>query len=134
MAQLTLKTGFDVDYYLDQVGADYYLTAGEEPPGAPGWAQALGRPRPDRSRSTRRRCAALYHHDVGPEGEPLATQAAQGLGMTARRPRIGLREAITAAVTASRPVRDAGGDPGDRAPGEGEDPDSDTVLRLHTEP
>ena len=33
MAQLTLKTGFDVDYYLDQVGADYYLTAAGEPPG-----------------------------------------------------------------------------------------------------
>jgi hypothetical protein len=31
MAQLTLKTGFDVDYYLDQVGANYYLSATGEP-------------------------------------------------------------------------------------------------------
>ena len=32
LAQVTIATGFDVDYYLDQVGADYYLTAGGEPP------------------------------------------------------------------------------------------------------
>jgi len=25
--KVTVATGFDVDYYLDQVGADYYLTA-----------------------------------------------------------------------------------------------------------
>ena len=33
---MTVATGFDVDYYLDQVGADYYLTAAGEPPGT--WA------------------------------------------------------------------------------------------------
>ena len=33
---MTVATGFDVDYYLDQVGADYYLTAAGEPPGI--WA------------------------------------------------------------------------------------------------
>jgi len=33
---VTVATGFDVDYYLDQVGADYYLTAAGEPPGI--WA------------------------------------------------------------------------------------------------
>ena len=36
MAQVTVATSFDVDYYLDQVGADYYLTAAGEPPGI--WA------------------------------------------------------------------------------------------------
>ena len=33
MAQVTLKSGFDVDYHLGQVGVDYHLTAGGEPPG-----------------------------------------------------------------------------------------------------
>jgi len=33
---VTVATGFDVDYYLDQVGVDYYLTAAGEPPGV--WA------------------------------------------------------------------------------------------------
>ena len=44
MAQVTIKTIFDVDYYLDQVGADYYLNAEGEPPGIWGgkFAERLG--------------------------------------------------------------------------------------------
>ena len=71
MAQVTIKTGFDVDYYLDQVGADYYLTAAGEPPGI--WAGAaapglglVGQVDPDVMR-------ALYHHDTAPDGVPLGT-------------------------------------------------------------
>ena len=97
MAQLTLKTGFDVDYYLDQVGADYYLTASGEPPGV--WmgtgAENLGltgEVDPDTMR-------ALYHHDVGPDGEPLNTrQRKPQYDTTAAEERA--REAIEAAVAA----------------------------------
>jgi hypothetical protein len=66
VAQVTIKTGFDVDYYLDQVGADYYLTAAGEPPGV--WAGSaapglglVGLVDPDVMR-------ALYHHDTAPAG------------------------------------------------------------------
>ena len=97
MAQLTLKTGFDVDYYLDQVGADYYLTAAGEPPGV--WmgtgAERLGLTGEVDPGTMR----ALYHHDVGPDGEPLV--------MRQRRPRYDTtaaeeraREAVEAAVAA----------------------------------
>ena len=97
MAQLTLKTGFDVDYYLDQVGADYYLTASGEPPGV--WmgtgAENLGltgEVDPDTMR-------ALYHHDVGPDGEPLNTrQRKPRYDTTAAEERA--QEAIEAAVAA----------------------------------
>ena len=41
MAQVTIATGYDVDYYLDQVGVDYYLTAAGEPP-ASGRARRRG--------------------------------------------------------------------------------------------
>ena len=41
MAQLTLKTGFRRRFYLDQVGADYYLTASGNRL-ACGWAPAPG--------------------------------------------------------------------------------------------
>src|ERR1700733_15297988 len=71
MAQVTIKTTFDVDYYLDQVGADYYLTAEGEPPGiwfGQGAADLglSGEVGPDVMR-------ALFHHDIGPDGTPLAT-------------------------------------------------------------
>ena len=97
MAQLTLKTGFDVDYYLDQVGADYYLSAAGEPPGI--WmgtgAESLGltgEVDPDTMR-------ALYHHHVGPDGEPLATRQRKPVyDTTAAEERA--REAIEAAVAA----------------------------------
>ena len=52
MAQVTVATGYDVDYYLDQVGVDYYLTASGEPPGiwAGKGAEALGLRGPGRPR------------------------------------------------------------------------------------
>jgi conjugative relaxase-like TrwC/TraI family protein len=71
VAQVTIATGFDVDYYLDQVGADYYLNAAGEPPGiwagsaAPGLG-LVGQVDPDVMR-------ALYHHDTAPDGTPLMT-------------------------------------------------------------
>jgi len=63
MAQVTLKTGFDVDYHLDQVGVDYHLTAGGEPPGRwmgrgaakLGLSGRVGGPAP-RARPMLRRC------------------------------------------------------------------------------
>ena len=71
MAQVTIKTGYDVDYYLDQVGADYYLTAAGEPPGIWGGAAApglglVGHVDPKVMRG-------LYHHDVAPDGTLLGT-------------------------------------------------------------
>src|SRR5216683_398558 len=80
MAQVTLKSGFDVDYHLGQVGVDYHLTAGGEPPGR--WmgrgAEALGlsgriggtsAEGPANAEAMR----GLYHHDVAPDGTPLTT-------------------------------------------------------------
>jgi conjugative relaxase-like TrwC/TraI family protein len=72
LLQVTIATGYDVDYYLDQVGADYYLSAAGEPPGiwagqaAPGLG-LTGEVDPDVMR-------ALYHHDVAPDGTPLTAQ------------------------------------------------------------
>jgi len=72
MPQLTLSTGFDVNYYLAQVGADYYLTAAGEPPGI--WmgtaAEAMGlrgEVDPDVMR-------ALYHEGVAPDGTRIAAR------------------------------------------------------------
>src|ERR1700678_3067237 len=66
LAQVTIATGFDVDYYLDQVGADYYLTAAGEPPGV--WmgtaAEAMGL-RGEVDPDVMRR---LYHEGVAPDG------------------------------------------------------------------
>jgi hypothetical protein len=82
LAQVTIATGFDVDYYLDQVGADYYLTAAGEPPGiwtgsaAPGLG-LVGKVDPDVMR-------ALYHHDTAPGGVPLGT-AQRGPKYAAKR-------------------------------------------------
>ena len=95
MAQLTLKTGFDADYYLDQVGADYYLSATGEPPGiwmgtGAGRLGLAGEVDPGTMRD-------LYHHDVGPDGEPLAMrQRKPRYDTTAAEERA--REAIAAAV------------------------------------
>jgi hypothetical protein len=71
LAQVTIKTGFDVDYYLDQVGADYYLNAAGEPPGIWGAKASaklgpVGKVDPDVMR-------ALYHHDTAPDGTPIGT-------------------------------------------------------------
>ena len=85
MAQVTLKSGFDVDYHLGQVGVDYHLTAGGEPPGR--WmgrgAQALGLSGPIGGTSAEGKANAeamrgLYHYDVAPDGthaDDLAAQA-----------------------------------------------------------
>jgi conjugative relaxase-like TrwC/TraI family protein len=77
MAQVTVATGFDVDYYLDQVGVDYYLTAAGEPPGiwAGKGAEALGLSGPvgadEASKQTMR---ALFHYGIGPDGTPLGSR------------------------------------------------------------
>ena len=80
MAQVTLKSGFDVDYHLGQVGVDYHLTAGGEPPGR--WmgrgAQTLGLSGRIGGTSAEGRANAeamrgLYHHDVAPDGTHLTT-------------------------------------------------------------
>jgi conjugative relaxase-like TrwC/TraI family protein len=97
VAQVTIKTGFDVDYYLDQVGADYYLTAAGEPPGV--WAGSaapglglVGLVDPDVMR-------ALYHHDTAPGGVPLGT-AQKGPQYPARRTYQQVQEAIDRRVAA----------------------------------
>ena len=80
MAQVTAKSGFDVDYHLGQVGVDYHLTAGGEPPGR--WmgrgAEALGLSGRIGGTSAEGMANAeamrgLYHHDVAPDGTPLVT-------------------------------------------------------------
>ncbi|MBO0804543.1 MAG: relaxase domain-containing protein [Nocardiopsaceae bacterium] len=88
---MTIKTGFDVDYYLDQVGVDYYLEASGEPPGVWGGQAATGlglsgEVDPDVMR-------ALYHHDVGPGGVPLGT-AQKALKLGPRRTYAQVQEAI----------------------------------------
>jgi conjugative relaxase-like TrwC/TraI family protein len=74
---VTVATGFDVDYYLDQVGADYYLTAAGEPPGV--WAgrgaETLGlRGQVGGDPASAAVMRALFHYGTGPDGAPLATR------------------------------------------------------------
>ena len=74
---MTVATGFDVDYYLDQVGADYYLTAAGEPPGV--WAgqgaEALGlRGQIGGDKASAKTMRALFHYGIGPDGVPLASR------------------------------------------------------------
>jgi conjugative relaxase-like TrwC/TraI family protein len=78
MAQVTLKSGFDVDYHLGQVGVDYHLTAAGEPPGR--WmgrgAQVLGLAgriggTSAEGQANAETMRALYHHDVAPDGTRL---------------------------------------------------------------
>ncbi len=74
---MTVATGFDVDYYLDQVGADYYLTAAGEPPGiwAGKGAEALGlRGRVGGDKASAGVMRALFHYGTGPDGVPLASR------------------------------------------------------------
>ena len=129
MAQVTIATGFDVDYYLDQVGADYYLTAAGEPPGIWGGSAApglglVGQVDPDVMR-------ALYHHDTAPGGVPLGTSQ-RGPKYAAKRTYQQVQENI------DKRMRDELGElaaaharPGAEDPpgGAGEDPDPDAVLR-----
>jgi hypothetical protein len=90
LAQVTIATGFDVDYYLDQVGADYYLNAAGEPPGvwagtaAPGLG-LTGKVDPDVMRA--------YHHDTAPDGVPLGTSQ-RGPKYQAKRTYQQVQEAI----------------------------------------
>lgn len=68
MAQVTIHTGPDVDYYLESTGANYYLLD-DEPPGfwigkAAADLGLSGNVDPDQLR-------ALYHHHVGPDGQAL---------------------------------------------------------------
>ena len=81
MAQVTIATGFDVDYYLDQVGVDYYLTAAGEPPGV--WAgkaaEALGLRgnvggRDAAGKASAETMRALFHYGIGPDGVPLGSR------------------------------------------------------------
>ena len=77
MAQVTVATGFDVDYYLDQVGVDYYLTAAREPPGiwAGKGAEALGlRGQVGPDKASKETMRALFHYGIGPDGVPLSTR------------------------------------------------------------
>ena len=74
---MTVATGFDVDYYLDQVGADYYLTAAGEPPGV--WAgqgaETLGlRGQVGGDQASAKTMRALFHYGIGPDGVPLASR------------------------------------------------------------
>jgi TrwC relaxase len=74
---VTVATGFDVDYYLDQVGADYYLTAAGEPPGV--WAgqgaETLGlRGQVGGDPASAAVMRALFHYGTGPDGVPVATR------------------------------------------------------------
>jgi conjugative relaxase-like TrwC/TraI family protein len=74
---VTVATGFDVDYYLDQVGADYYLTAAGEPPGiwAGRGAEALGlRGQVGGDTASAKTMRALFHYGTGPDGIPLASR------------------------------------------------------------
>src|SRR5271154_2033140 len=85
MAQVTIATGFDVDYYLDQVGVDYYLTAGGEPPGiwAGRGAEALGLSGQvggggDPAKASAPVMRGLFHSAALPAGTPLGTAQRRG--------------------------------------------------------
>lgn len=74
---MTVATGFDVDYYLDQVGADYYLTAAGEPPGiwAGQGAETLGlRGQVGGDKASAKTMRALFHYGIGPDRVPLDTR------------------------------------------------------------
>ena len=74
---MTVATGFDVDYYLDQVGVDYYLTAAGEPPGiwAGQGAGALGlRGQVGGDKASAKTMRALFHYGIGPDGVPLSSR------------------------------------------------------------
>lgn len=100
MAQVTVATGQDVDYYLDQAGANYYLLA-EEPPGiwtgraAPGLG-LTGEADPDVMR-------ALYHHGVGPDGVPLG-KAQKSPQYEAKRSWQQIEDAIQARIDDLGPI------------------------------
>jgi conjugative relaxase-like TrwC/TraI family protein len=77
VAEVTVATGYDVDYYLDQVGVDYYLTAGGEPPGiwAGKGAQALGLTgQVGHDAASKEMMRALFHYGIAPDGTLLGSR------------------------------------------------------------
>ena len=119
MAQVTIKSGFDVDYHLGQVGVDYHLTAGGEPPGR--WmgrgAQALGLAGSIGGTSAEGRANAeamrgLYHHDVTPDGTHLTTSQRRhkypdkGAQAAAAQERIDAQVAVLGRFATPEKIRD----------------------------
>lgn len=101
MAQVTIATGFDVDYYLDQVGADYYLTAAGEPPGV--WAGAAAPGLGLAGTVDPAVMRGLYHHDVAPDGTLLGTSQ-RSPQYQARRSYQQVQEAIEKRIADLGPV------------------------------
>jgi conjugative relaxase-like TrwC/TraI family protein len=91
VAQVTIKTGFDVDYYLDQVGMDYYLTAEGEPPGV--WAGSAAAGLGLAGLVDAETMRDLYHQDIAPDGTLLGT-AQKGPRYAAKRTYAQVQEAI----------------------------------------
>ena len=119
MAQVTLKSGFDVDYHLGQVGVDYHLTAGGEPPGR--WmgrgAQTLGLSGRIGGTSAEGMANAeamrgLYHHDVAPDGTSLTTSQRRhkypdkGAQAAAAQERIDAQVAVLGRFATPEKIRD----------------------------
>ena len=119
MAQVTLKSGFDVDYHLGQVGVDYHLTAGGEPPGR--WmgrgAEALGLSGRIGGTSAEGMANAeamrgLYHHDVAPDGTSLTTSQRRhrypdkGAQAAAAQERIDAQVAVLGRFATPEKIRD----------------------------
>jgi conjugative relaxase-like TrwC/TraI family protein len=77
VAEVTVATGYDVDYYLDQVGVDYYLTAAGEPPGiwAGKGAEALGLSGPvGHDKASAEVMRNLFHYGIAPDGTLLGSR------------------------------------------------------------
>jgi conjugative relaxase-like TrwC/TraI family protein len=102
MAEVTVATGFDVDYYLDQVGVDYYLTAEGEPPGV--WAgkgaEALGLSgQVGHDEDSKKMMRALFHYGIAPDGALLGSRQ-KAAKYQARATYALVEEAITRRVAA----------------------------------
>ena len=119
MAGVSLKSGFDVDYHLGQVGVDYHLTAGGEPPGR--WmgrgVQALGLTGRIGGTSAEGKANAeamrvLYHHDVAPDGTSLTTSQRRhkypdkGAQAAAAQERIDAQVAVLGRFATPEKIRD----------------------------
>ena len=141
MAQVTLKSGFDVDYHLGQVGIDYHLTAGGEPPGR--WmgrgAETLGLSGPIGGASAEGKANAeamrgLYHYDVAPDGTPLVTSQRRhkypdkGAQLAAAQERIDARVAALGQFATPEEIRDI--EIAERAKVRSSTPFIDMVLSL----
>jgi hypothetical protein len=91
VAQVTIKKVFDVNYYLDQVGADYYLSAAGEPPGI--WTGSAAGDLGLSGVVDGGVMQALFHHDIAPDGTPLMTSQ-RGPRYPGKRSRQQTEEAI----------------------------------------